>query len=106
MDGLKMGTTRTRPITSKEALKFLEETLSDLDYLNVKWSNFKKTPKTSDTYQVTIDKLSDEAIGRLIDSHLVSDVYYCPSMPPSGMGYGIDLRYRLHVRFNRIKIKK
>tara|TARA_B100000214_G_scaffold348736_1_gene301035 strand:- start:2153 stop:2467 length:315 start_codon:yes stop_codon:yes gene_type:complete len=104
MDGLKMGTIRSRPITSKEAFKLLQTTLEDLDYLNVKWENFKKTPRSEDTYQVTIDKISDEAIGRLVESELVKDVYYCPSMPPSGMGYGIDLRYRLHVRFNKVKI--
>ena len=43
MDGLKMGTIRSRPITSKEAFKLLQTTLEDLDYLNVKWENFKKT---------------------------------------------------------------
>lgn len=105
MGGLKMGTIKSRPITSNEALKFLQDTLEDLDYLNVKWSNFKKTPKTKDTYQITIDKLSDKAIERLLESEKVSDVYYCPSMPPSGMGYGIDLRYRLHVIFNKVEIK-
>jgi hypothetical protein len=103
-DGIKMGTITSRPITSDEALNFMKKILSNIDYLNVNWSNFKKAPRTSDTYQVTVDKLSDDAIGRLIEADIVSDVYYCASMPPSGMGYGIDLRFRLYVRFNKVKI--
>ena len=96
---------RTRPITSSESFKFLKGTLDELDYLGVNWSNHKKAPKTKDTYQITLDKLSDEAIARLVESEKVSDVYYCASMPPSGMGYGIDMRYRLYVRYNKVEIK-
>tara|TARA_B100001250_G_C19639198_1_gene717431 strand:- start:317 stop:613 length:297 start_codon:yes stop_codon:yes gene_type:complete len=93
-----------RSITSTEALNFMKKVLQDIDYLKVNWGNFRKTPKTLDTYQVTVDKLSDKAIGRLIESDEVSDVYYCASMPPSGAGYGIDLRYRLYVIFNKVKL--
>lgn len=100
-----MATIRTRSITSKESISFLQEILEDLDYLGVKWDNHKKTPKTQDTYQVTADKISDEAIGRLVENEKVRDVYYCPSMPPSGMGYGVDMRYRIYVRYNKVPIK-
>ena len=98
-------TKRLRSLTKAECLDFLKHKLDDLEYLGVKWGNFKKTARTSDTYQVTIDKISDEAIGRLISSELVKDVYYCASMPPGGSGYGVDLRYRLFVKFNKKEIK-
>jgi|TARA_R110002012_G_scaffold306985_2_gene512199 hypothetical protein len=99
------GTIRTRPITSSESFKFLQDALAELDYLKVNWDNHKKAPRTKDTYQLTMDKLSDEAIARLVESEKVSDVYYCASMPPSGMGYGVDLRYRVYIRYNKIEIK-
>ena len=96
---------RTRSITSTESLRFLKSVFAGLDYVGVNYGNHKKTPKTTDVYQVTIDKLSDEAIGRLIESENVLDVYYCPSMPPSGMGYGIDLRFKLYVKYSKVEIK-
>ena len=96
---------RTRSITSTESLRFLKSIFSDLKYVGANFSNHKKTPKTVDVYQITIDKLSDEAIGRLIENDKVLDVYYCPSMPPSGMGYGIDLRFKLFVRYDKVEIK-
>jgi len=98
-------TKRVRSLTRSESLKFLKDSLSDLEYLGINWDNFKKTARTTDTYQVTIDKISDEAIGRLIDSDLVKDVYHCASMPPGGSGYGVDLRYRLFIKFNKKEIK-
>ena len=100
-----MTTIKNRSITSRESLEFLKELLSDLEYLGVKWDNHKKTPRTKDTYQVTIDKISDAAIGRLIESDHVKDVYYNPSMAPQGSGYGVDLRYRLYVCYKKIPIK-
>ena len=100
-----MTTIRTRSITSKESLEFLREVLSDFENLKVKWENHKKTPRTTDTYQVTLDRLSVTALEKLLNHDLVKDVLHCPSMPPSGQGYGIDLRYRLYIQYNKKRIK-
>jgi hypothetical protein len=100
-----MATIKSRSITSRESLIFLREKLKDLQYLGIKWENHKKTSRTKDTYQLTIDRISDAAIGLLIESEYVKDVYYNPSMAPQGAGYGIDLRYRLYVCYEKIPIK-
>ena len=99
-----MGTIKTRSITSKESLEFLKNILSEFDNLNIKWENHKKTARTKDTYQITLDKMSIKALNKLLDHEIIKDVYYCPSMPPSGQGYGIDLRYRIFVVYNKKKL--
>ena len=89
-----------------ESLEFLKSVLSEFDdKLIIKWPNHKKTARTKDTYQITLDKMSIGALNKLLEHELVKDVYYCPSMPPSGQGYGIDLRYRIFVVYNKKKIK-
>jgi len=100
-----MATIKNRSITSRESLEFLREKLGGLEHLGIKWDNHKKTSRTKDTYQITIDRISDTAIGKLVESEYVKDVYYNPSMAPQGSGYGIDLRYRLYVCYEKIPIK-
>lgn len=100
-----MATKRTRSITSRESLKFLEENLEGFEYLNPKWGNHKKTPRTKDTYQITIDKMSYQLLNNLLTDEKVGDAYFCPSMPPSGMGYGVDLRFRLYIKYNKVEVK-
>ena len=100
-----MVTKRTRSITSRESLKFLEERLEGFDHLVPKWGNHKKTPRTKDTYQITIDKMSHSLLNSLLEDERVNDAYFCPSMPPSGMGYGVDLRFRLYIKYNKVEVK-
>jgi len=94
----------TRTITSKESLKFLSEIEEKFSYLGINLRNHKKTYKSADTYQITIDKLSNELLNNLSNSKLVNKVYYNPLMGPDG--YGINMRYRLYIVYNKVTIGK
>ena len=94
---------RKRSITSKESLKFMQEALEEFHYIGANWSNHKKTRQVDDTYQITVDMISDGAISALLEHEWVKDVFYHPSMAP--VGYGIAMRYRLYVSYNKIPIR-
>ncbi len=99
-----MATTNKRSNTSKESLEFLQEKLQEFEYIGANFSNHKKTRDMNDTYQVTVDKISDSSISALLESEIVKDVFYHPSMAP--VGYGISLRYRLYVSYNKVPLKR
>ena len=98
--------TTERSITSKESLEFLNSIFKDHEHLGANLKNHKKTPKTQDTYQFTIDKMSDTIIETLMSDEKmgVKDVYYHPLVAPQG--YGISLRYRMYVVYDKIKLKR
>ena len=98
--------TTERSITSKESLEFLHSIFKDHEHLGANLKNHKKTPRTQDTYQFTIDKMSDTIIETLMSDVKVGvkDVYYHPLVAPQG--YGISLRYRMYVVYEKIQIKK
>ena len=98
--------TTERSITSKESLEFLNSIFKDHEHLGANLKNHKKTPKTHDTYQFTIDKMSDTIIETLMSDEKmgVKDVYYHPLVAPQG--YGISLRYRMYVVYDKIKLKR
>ena len=98
-----MATASKRSITSKESLEFLKFKLDEFHYIGANWSNHKKTKGVDDTYQITVDKISDGAISALLEDEWVSDVYYHPSMAP--VGYGISLRYRMYISYEKVPIK-
>jgi len=99
-----MATANKRSITSRESLKFLQEKLDKFEYIGANFSNHKKTRGASDTYQITVDKISNASISALLGSEWVKDVYYHPSMAPTG--YGIALRYRLYVSYEKVPLKR
>lgn len=94
---------RKRSITSKESINFMKEALEDFHYIGANWSNHKKTRSVDDTYQITVDMISDGALSALLEHEWVKDVFYHPSMAP--VGYGIAMRYRLYVSYNKIPIR-
>lgn len=98
--------TTERSITSKESLEFLKKVFKDFDHLGPNLSNHKKTPRTQDTYQITIDKMSDSIIDRIMsDENIgVKDVMYNPLVAPQG--YGISLRYRMYIVYDKISLKR
>ena len=98
--------TTERSITSKESLEFLKSVFKDHEHLGPNLNNHKKTPRSQDTYQFTIDKMSDTIIEILMSDEKmdVKDVYYHPLVAPQG--YGISLRYRMYVVYDKIKLKK
>jgi hypothetical protein len=93
----------TRAITSKESLKFLTGISEKFPHLNCNLSNHKKTWNSSDTYQITVDKLSMDFLDTIKKSRLVKLVYFNPLMGPDG--YGINMRYRLYIEYNKKSIR-
>ena len=81
--------TTERSITSKESLEFLTRVFDEFQHLGPNLSNHKKTPRSQDTYQITIDKMSDSIIDRIMsdDSIGVKDVMYNPLVAPQGIWY-------------------
>ena len=98
--------TSERSITSKESLEFLKSVLAGFDHLGANLENHKKALRTQDTYQFTIDKLSNTIIERIKtwSSYNIKDVYYHPLVAPQG--YGISLWYRIYVVYGKVKIGK
>ena len=96
----------TRSITSKESLRFLKNCFEGYDHLGINLANHKKTRGVEDTYQVTVDKLSDAILEKMISEDLVKDVYYCPLTAPPGQGYGITLRYRMFIVYEKVSLKR
>tara|TARA_A100001015_G_C14953434_1_gene697732 strand:- start:177 stop:494 length:318 start_codon:yes stop_codon:yes gene_type:complete len=96
--------TLERSITSKESLEFLKSVFQGFEHLGVNLKNHKKTPRTQDTYQITVDKLSDTFITRIKEwsDYEIKDVYYHPLIAPQG--YGISLRYRVYIVYGKIKL--
>jgi hypothetical protein len=93
----------TRSITSKESLKFFTDMDKKFPHLGMNLSNHKKTYRSSDTYQVTIDKISFSFLKSLSSSRLVDEAYFNPLMGPDG--YGINMRYRLYIKYNKKTIR-
>ena len=93
---------RKRSITAKESLKFLKEFFEDHPIVQARLQNHKKTYRTADTYQITVDKFSLTWYNALLSEEWVKDVYYNPIVPPTGMGYGISLRYQIYIKYNKI----
>jgi hypothetical protein len=98
--------TLERSITSKESLEFLQGVFESCAHLGVILEDHRKAPRTQDTYQFTIDKLSNTIIERIINwsDYTIEDVYYHPLHAPPG--YGISLRYRMYVKYGKIKLGK
>ena len=98
--------TLERSITSKESLEFLKSVFEGFEHLGANLDNHKKTPRSQDTYQFTMDKLSNNIIDRIKQwsDYEVKDVYYHPLVAPQG--YGISLRYRIYVEYGKVKISK
>ena len=96
--------TNERSITSKESLEFLKSVLNGFEHLGANLDNHKKALRTQDTYQFTIDKLSNTIIERIKtwSDYDIKDVYYHPLVAPQG--YGISLRYRIYVVYGKVKI--
>tara|TARA_A100001011_G_C14316439_1_gene848221 strand:+ start:5433 stop:5762 length:330 start_codon:yes stop_codon:yes gene_type:complete len=104
--GIKMATrrkkTRSRSITSAESEKFLSKFFEKYEILGAKMSNHKKVTSEEDTYTLTIDRISLEFLGDIAAQSKVKDIYYNPVYSPPGTGYGINLRYRLYVKYQKI----
>ena len=98
--------TLERSITSKESLEFLTKVFKSYPHLGANLNNHRKTPRSQDTYQFTIDKMSDTIIDTMMsdDTIGVKDVMYHPLVSPQG--YGISLRYRMYVVYEKIQIKR
>ena len=57
-----MATTNKRSITSKESLEYLKSKFEGFEYVRPNWSNHKKARGMDDTYQITVDKISNKVI--------------------------------------------
>ena len=96
----------TRSITAKESRNFLLKCFDGYDHLGINLANHKKVRGVEDTYQFTVDKLSDSILDKILSDVVVKDVYYCPITAPPGQGYGITLRYRMFVAYEKVSLKR
>lgn len=96
----------TRSITSRESLEFLKKCFDGYEHLGINLNNHKKSRGAEDTYQFTLDKLSDSILDKILTEKLVKDVYYCPITAPPGQGYGITLRYRVFVVYEKVALAR
>ena len=94
----------TRSITAKESRAFLTKCFENYEHLGVNLENHKKVRGEEDTYRFTLDKLSDTILDKILTQKLVKDIYYCPITAPPGQGYGITLRYRVHIVYEKISL--
>ena len=93
---------RTRSITAIESEKFLSKFFENYEFLGAKLQNHKKVRRAEDTYTLTIDRLSTSFLSALLNHSKVLDLYYNPVYSPPGTGYGINLRYRLYIKYKKV----
>jgi len=93
-----------RSITSSESEKFLNNFFEKYDYLGPKMQNHKKVINIEDTYTLTIDKMSSRLLEELTSDSKVLDVFYNPTHAPPGVEYGINMRYRIYVKYKKVPI--
>ena len=93
-----------RSITSAESEQFLIDFLKKYEYLGPKMENHKKVRRVEDTYTLTVDRISTKFLDDLLNNSKVLDVYYNAVHPPQGMTYGINMRYRLYVKYKKIPL--
>ena len=92
---------KKKEISKSEALEIAKDILSkEEDFLGINWRNFRKVEEQNNTYRVTVEKLSLDALIRILEDENINNVYFHPSVAPVGIGVdGIALRYRLYFVF-------
>ena len=94
-----------RSITSSESeillSKFFE---GKYNFLGAKLETTKRLEELRDTYTLTVDKMSIDFIKELSDDPRVIAVYYNPLHPPQGLSYGLNLRYRLYIKYEKVDL--
>ena len=93
-----------RSITSSESEKFLNKFFEKYDYLGPKMQNHKKVISIEDTYTLTIDKMSSRLLEELTNDNKVLDVFYNAPHAPPGVEYGINMRYRIYIKYKKVAI--
>jgi hypothetical protein len=94
-----------RSITSSESESFLSSFLEEkYKFLGAKIENHKKQRGIEDTYTLTVDRMSNSFLNELLSDPKVMDVYYNPVHSPPGMRYGINIRYRIYIKYNKVPI--
>tara|TARA_R100000734_G_C3229358_1_gene37975 strand:- start:80 stop:361 length:282 start_codon:yes stop_codon:yes gene_type:complete len=86
---------------AKKTLMDIMELMEDEgDFLSLNWNNFKENKERKNTFQVTAEKISLDALVKLLDHPKIRNVFFHPSVAPPGIGVdGIALRYRIYFEF-------
>lgn len=94
-----------RSITSSESENLLSKFFEGkYSFLGAKLENHKKVRGVEDTYTLTVDKMSIDFIKELSGDPRVITVYYNPLHPPQGLSYGLNLRYRLYIKYEKVDL--
>ncbi len=93
---------RKRSITSRESEKFLTDFFEKYPFAAANLINHRKVYRTIDTYELTVDKMSNTWYQDLLNQEWVKDIYYNAVVPPPAIGYGISLRYKVYIIYNKI----
>ncbi len=92
-----------RSITSAESEQLLKIFFEGkYNFLGAKLENHKKVRGVEDTYTLTVDKMCIDFIKDLSADPRVVTVYYNPLHPPQGLSYGLNLRYRIYVKYEKV----
>ena len=88
--------------TPRGSLSILKRIFGDkAELLGINWNNHRQSEFKENTFQITINMLSLEALIDLMDHKSVKNVYWHPSMSPPGASKDpIALRYRLFVEYH------
>ena len=93
-----------RNVTEEESLSLLQSMVVDFDEdLGINWVNHRTLPGKDDTFRVTAKALSLPSLVHIMENEKVKNVYFHPSVAPSGKGNDpISLRYRLYIQYNKV----
>tara|TARA_B100000700_G_scaffold311168_1_gene392660 strand:- start:202 stop:501 length:300 start_codon:yes stop_codon:yes gene_type:complete len=99
---MRKSKSKSKRITFDEAKSLVQSILSDRSvFLGINWNNFKKSTSEEGLYQITMEKMSLDALVTMLDDPRIKNVFFHPSVAPPGSGVdGIALRYRVYFEFN------